>query len=236
MRLRLLRRRLTVSAPRMAVRSALPWPLRWLLAAVVMGFSAALALWAFEQGKQIAGVGAVSQEEVLALKQENQRIQAVLEKAQSLVNTSQSQIIAEQTAQKELVEQIRRLEADNQALRDDLGFFERLIPSGSGVAAATIRSVQADMLTPTQVRWQVLVIQAAKNPSTFKGSLELSVNGTLGGKPFSMTPQGSPRNLSLLQYVRSTGVFDIPAGVVLKSLTVKLVQNGAAKSIQTFNF
>jgi hypothetical protein len=96
--------------------------------------------------------------------------------------------------------------------------------------------VQADMLTPTQVRWQVLVIQAAKNPSTFKGSLELSVSGTLGGKPFSMTPQGSPRNLSLLQYVRSTGVFDIPTGVVLKSLTVKLVQNGAVKSIQTFNF
>ena len=220
----------------MAVRSALPWPLRWLLGALVLGFSAALALWAFEQGKLIAGVDAGSRDEVVALSKENQRMRDSLEKAQSLVNTSQSQIIAEQTAQKELVEQMRRLEADNQALRDDLGFFERLIPAGSGVASATIRSVQAEMLTPTQVRWQVLVIQASKNPSPFKGSIELVAAGTLGGKPFSMTPQGSPRALSLLQYVRSTGVFDTPSGVVLKTLTVKLVQNGAVKSVQTFNF
>ena len=35
--MRLLLRRLTVSAPRMSVRSALPWPLRWIGAAVVLG-------------------------------------------------------------------------------------------------------------------------------------------------------------------------------------------------------
>ena len=46
MRFRLLRRRLTISAPRVAVRSALPWPLRWLMLAVVFGFCAAVALWA----------------------------------------------------------------------------------------------------------------------------------------------------------------------------------------------
>ena len=47
MRFRLLRRRLTISAPRVAVRSALPWPLRWLVLALVMGLSGAAALWAF---------------------------------------------------------------------------------------------------------------------------------------------------------------------------------------------
>ena len=30
LKFRLFRRRLTISSPRMAVRSALPWPLRWL--------------------------------------------------------------------------------------------------------------------------------------------------------------------------------------------------------------
>jgi len=47
MRWKLWRRRLSVSAPRMIVRSHLPWPLRWAVAAVVLGFSAAIALWAF---------------------------------------------------------------------------------------------------------------------------------------------------------------------------------------------
>ena len=36
-------RRLTVSAPRMAVRSALPWPFRWAMLAIVAGFCAAIA-------------------------------------------------------------------------------------------------------------------------------------------------------------------------------------------------
>jgi len=40
----------------MIVRSHLPWPLRWAVAAVVLGFSAAIALWAFEFGKDIAGL------------------------------------------------------------------------------------------------------------------------------------------------------------------------------------
>ena len=56
MRLRLLLRRLTVSAPRMSVRSTLPWPLRWLSTALLLGFCAALGLWAFDFGKKIAGL------------------------------------------------------------------------------------------------------------------------------------------------------------------------------------
>ena len=73
MRIRLLRRRLTVSAPRMAVRSALPWPLRWFLLALMLGFSAALALWAFEFGRSIAGLDAGSREELKHLRAEVQR-------------------------------------------------------------------------------------------------------------------------------------------------------------------
>ena len=68
MRWKLLRRRLSVSAPRMIVRSHLPWPLRWAVAAVVLGFSAAIALWAFEFGKNIAGLDRHSVDELQALR------------------------------------------------------------------------------------------------------------------------------------------------------------------------
>ena len=72
MRFRLLRRRLTISAPRVAIRSALPWPLRWLALAVVLGFCAAVALWTFEWGQSIAGLGRVSHDEVLQLQASRQ--------------------------------------------------------------------------------------------------------------------------------------------------------------------
>jgi hypothetical protein len=56
MRWKALRRRYSINAPRMIVRSHLPWPLRWAVLALALGFSAALALWAFEFGKSIAAL------------------------------------------------------------------------------------------------------------------------------------------------------------------------------------
>ena len=70
MRFRLLRRRLTISAPHMSVRSALPWPFRWAVVAIVLGFCAAIGLWAFEFGKDIAGLEKGSKAELLRLRAE----------------------------------------------------------------------------------------------------------------------------------------------------------------------
>ena len=120
MRLRLLRRRLTVSAPRMAVRSALPWPVRWLVGAVVLGFSGAMALWAFEFGKEIAGLDRNAKQELEQLRTEVQTLRTDLGRAQSISNTSESLLTAEKSAQEQLLLQIRQLEADNQALRAQL--------------------------------------------------------------------------------------------------------------------
>ena len=64
MKFRLFRRRLTISSPRMAVRSALPWPLRWIAGALMLGFSASIALWAFEFGKGIAGLDTNAKQEL----------------------------------------------------------------------------------------------------------------------------------------------------------------------------
>src|SRR5204863_4534827 len=90
MRFKLLRRRLTISAPRMAVRSALPWPLRWATAAIVLGFCAAIALWAFEFGKTIAGLDTGAKEELLRLRTDADKLREDRDKAQSIVNTSAS--------------------------------------------------------------------------------------------------------------------------------------------------
>src|SRR3569832_2080098 len=99
MRLKLLRRRLTISAPRMAVRSAMPWPLRWAVVAIVLGFCGAIALWAFEFGKTIAGLDAGAKEELVRLRADVEKTKAERDKAQSVLNTSASLITAEKAAQ-----------------------------------------------------------------------------------------------------------------------------------------
>lgn len=232
MRLRLLRRRLTVSSPRMAIRNAMPWPLRSLLAAVVLGFSGALALWAFDFGKEIAGLDRNASEELDRLRSEVAQLRDDLGKAQSIANTSESLLTAEKSAQEQLMLQIRQLQTDNQTLRADLGFFERLIP-GSGSDALSIRGLQVDHVGQSQLRWQVLMIQAEKNAPEFKGTLEIMFAGTLDGKPWSMlqAPQAQP--VLIKGYLRQEGVVDVPSQAVVKTATAKILQGGAVKVLHT---
>lgn len=232
MRFKLLRRRLTISAPRMAVRSAMPWPLRWVLAAIVLGFCAAIALWAFEFGKGIAGLDAGAKEELGKLREEVIRLRDARDKAQSIANTSGSLLTTEKSVQEKLVAQLKQLEAENRALRDDLGFFEKLLPTGGGEGLA-IRGLQAEALAGGQIKWQVLVIQPVKNAPEFNGKLELTLTGLQHGKPWSMASPSGLQALQVRQYLRLEGVMDLPPQTVVKAVTAKVLEGNATRAVQT---
>ncbi|MDO9404022.1 MAG: hypothetical protein Q7T87_08335 [Polaromonas sp.] len=234
MKFRLFRRRLTISSPRMSVRSALPWPVRWIAFAVMLGFSGAIALWAFEIGKDIAGLDTNAKAELSKLREEVALLRADRDKAQSIANTSGSLLTAEKAAQEKMTEQMRQLETDNRLLRDDLGFFEKLLPAG-GADSVSIRSLQAEVISQTQLRWQVLVIQPVKNAPDFNGKLELTFNGTLAGKPWMARLANGAQNLQFKQYRRIEGVLELPPQAVVKTVTARVLEGSATRSVQTFN-
>lgn len=231
MRLRLLRRRLTISAPRVAVRSAMPWPLRWLALAVVFGFCAAVALWAFELGKSLAGLDAVSRDELLELRAEVDRLRVEGQEQQTVAHTAESLLVAERAAKESLMAQVRQLEADNRTLREDLGFFEKLIPAAKTDGLA-IRSLQAEVLGGMQLRWQVLVIQAVRNAPEFNGRLELVLSGTQDGNPWTQTQPAEGQPLQVKQYRRVDGVLDLPPNAVVKTVTARVLEGTTVRAVQ----
>jgi len=233
LKFRLFRRRLTISSPRMAVRSAMPWPIRWILGAVMLGFSAAIGLWAFEFGKGIAGLDTNAKEELKLLRAEVAQLRQDRDKAQTIANTSGSLLTAEKAAQEKITTQLKQLESDNRLLRDDLGFFEKLLPAG-GADGITIRGLQAELLSASQLKWQVLVIQPVKNAPEFNGKMEVTFNGTLAGKPWTATLPGGAQDLQFKQYRRIEGVLDLPPQAVVKTVTAKVVEGTAIRSVQTF--
>ena len=233
MKFRLFRRRLTISSPRMSVRSAFPWPVRWMLGAVMLGFSGAIALWAFEFGKGIAGLDTSARQELKLLRAEVGDIRSDRDKAQSIANTSGSLLTTEKAAQEKMAAQIRQLESENRLLRDDLGFFEKLVPA-SATDGVSIRSLQAEMLSDRQLKWQVLVIQPVKGASDFNGKLDLVVSGTLAGKPWMVGLPGGAQILQFKQYRRVEGVLDLPPQAVVQVVTAKLVEGTLTRSVQTF--
>ncbi len=232
MKFRLWRRRMAVSVPRMSVRNSTPWPLRWLLGALVLGFSGALALWAFEFGKEIAGLDRNAKEELEELRVEANNLRQALAQAQSVANTSESLLTAEKAAQEQLALQIRQLQLDNLSLRSDLGFFERLIP-GSGNGNLNIRGLQVERLNPVQIKWQVLLIQAAKNAPDFKGQLEITFSGTSAGQPWTQKQAPQPQPVLIKGYLRQEGFLDIPPQTVVKTVTAKIYQGREVKTLYT---
>ncbi|NNU44276.1 DUF6776 family protein [Ramlibacter montanisoli] len=231
MRFKLLRRRLTISSPRMKVRNAMPWPLQWAAAAVVLGFCGAISLWAFEKGKEIAGVDTAAKEELSKLREDVVALRTERDRIQSILNTSGSAMTVERAAQERLTAQIRTLEAENRTLRQDLGFFEKLTAS-TGTEAVAIRGLQAEVLAGTQLKWQVLVIQPVKNAPEFRGKLELSLSGTQDGKPWMMPLPGGAQPLQFRQYRRLEGMVDLPPQVVVKNVSARVVEGTVSRAVQ----
>lgn len=239
MRWRLLRRRWSISAPRVIVRQHMSWPLRWALLALMLGFSAALALWAFEFGRDIAGIdplgrnAAAQQAELEQLRATVADLRSERDKARAIADTADSLLKAERVAQERLAEQVRQLESANQTLRGDLAFFEQLLPAGPAGALA-VRQLEAAVQEPGQLRFQLLVMQSGRSPPEFQGRYEISMAGQLDGKSWSLVMPGGAQPLQVKQFRRLQGTIEYPARAVVKSVQVRVFDaGGAVRATQT---
>ena len=223
----------------MAVRSALPWPFRWAVLAIVFGFCAAIGLWAFEFGRDIAGLERGSEEELQRLQAQLSDLQSELlktkderDQAQSIANTAGTLVTAEKASHEQLLLQVKQIEAENRRLKDDLGFFEKLIPA-SGTGNVSIRGLQAEMQNGNAIKWQVLVIQASRNVVEFNGSIDLMFSGLQNGRPWTASLPSGPQPIKVKQYGRLEGVLELPPQVVVKSVSAKVLDGTAVKATQS---
>jgi hypothetical protein len=224
MRWKLIRRRLSVSAPRMIVRSRLPWPVRWAALAVMLGFSAAIALWAFEFGKSIAGLDRDAKLELVSLRDEVARLRDSHVQAQRVADTAESLLKAERTAQERLAVQVRQLEADKQALQADLAFFERLMPASA--ETLQVRGMEVRAASTEQLGYKLLLAQNGKQTGEFKGRYDLVLTGLLDGQPW--TAASSAQAVTFKQVARLEGMVAHPAAAVIKTVQVRVMDAAGA--------
>ncbi len=216
----------------MIVRSYLPWPLRWAVAAVMFGFSAAIALWAFEFGKEIAGLDRGAKEEVASLRAELAQLRQAHDAALQVSNTADSLLKAERAAQQGLAQQLRQLETDKQALQSELGFFQRLLPTSG--EALQLRALHAEAHAPGQLRYQMLVVQNGKDLVEFNGRYELQLSGQLDGKPWTQGLPDGPRSLKVKHMARVEDMVDHPPGAVIKTVQIRVLDaKGVTRASQT---
>ena len=234
---RKVRLRFGIAAPRVAVHSPIPWYLRWVGIALLLGVSAASAAWIYDAGRRFAGFDRNEVEtELSAVREQLLDAQAELEKLRAVANASDSRLAIERTAQQKLAQQIRVLEQDNARLREELGTLDSMLSSDAraGTALSIYRfKVEPDVL-PGEYRYRLLLVTPrARSERDFNGRLELVVNLTEDGHNAMMTfPEpgeagAAAFRLAFKYFRRVEGTFRVNPKAKVENVQARIYENGS---------
>ncbi|MBV8622730.1 MAG: hypothetical protein JO174_04510 [Herbaspirillum sp.] len=233
---------MSISAPKMTIKRHLPWPVMVLLWALVIGVGASAAVWTYKLGRNhLPGleVSGDAGEQLDQLTEQVRKLTAENERLQSASSASQNELKIAQTAQSQLAAQVKNLEAENNRQKEDLAFFDSLLPTNLGAPGITIQRFKAEQAAPNQLRYRVLVMQGGGGTQQFAGNLQLSVNVIQGGKSAILNfPEGNAADqaryrLAFKYYQRVEGLLNIPEGATIKSVAVRVLDRGQVRAQQS---
>ncbi|HEX4596274.1 MAG TPA: DUF6776 family protein [Burkholderiaceae bacterium] len=244
MRWKLWLRNMSVSAPRVTVRSTLPWPMRALLGFIVVALAMVAGVAVYEYGRDFAGPDRrelVTHNEQLA--EQLRQTAAERDRTSALANSYEGELKVQRAAQEQLAQQARALEEDNTRLKEDLAFYDSLLPAGKSDKGIVIRSfrLQPEDEAP-RMRFRLLIQQSGKAERDFVGSVQMEVRFTQNGGNFiyelpeaDATPERAKAfELSFRHYQRLEGDFTLPAGAVPHSVLVRVLAAGETQTQQSF--
>lgn len=174
------RRQAAASAPR-AAKTRAPWPLRAFALLLILALGAALGSGLYEWVRRVAGLAPqISASDAATLRADRERLAAELQALQGRLNAADGRIEMERAAKDKLEAELRASQKEVGDLRNDLAFFEQLIPADPRMGQVSIRSAELEK-QGTALRYRVLLMRSGRPSGEFKGALQFSAVGTRGG-------------------------------------------------------
>lgn len=238
--LKTIKRRYGIAAPRVAVRTHVPWYWRCLVLAVGGGVMVGIGWLTYDLGRQYAGFDhSEAQREIDHLQDLNTKLQDENAKLGTAVAAAERQLQIGIAMHGNLSGQISTLSDENALLKEDLAFFQTLMASGGdpgGISVNRFR-VQPDVL-PGEYRYRVLIAQSRQRVTDFRGRLQFIVDLDRDGKSEVMSiPNGEAEaqayNLTFKFYQRVEGTFLVPLGAVIKKVQVRVMEAGNPTPVST---
>lgn len=252
--LRFLRRRMTIAAPKMAVRTHVPWYLRAVFWIVVLSVSIAGAAWVYDAGRKFAGFDSNEvQQELVTLRtraavlaDQNQRLKAIQ-------NSADSKLAIEQTAQKRMAEQVQALEMENTRLKEDIALFEGMVAADRKEGSIAINGFKVQV-AGGQLKYRMLLTRGAKTGSImggaqapeFAGRLEFEItpeppagtdaaatNSAMIRLPTVGDPAADGTKIKFRYFQRAEGSLMLPPGVRPKQVVVRLLEGDKMRASET---
>jgi hypothetical protein len=239
--LRRLKKSFGATAPRVAIRPHVPWHLRGVAMAALICLAALGGWWLYDAGRRFAGFDkAQTGEDMARLGGLSERLRRENEELKGQLAATESQLQIERAAHEDLGRQVKALGDEITRLKEDLAFFQNLIPSTGKEGGIQVHRFRVERdKTPGEYRYGLLLVQPGQRVKEFQGSLQLVVNIQHNGMRQALTlPEDSgkfPRgqNVNFKYYHRVEGRFKVAPDAVVESLQLRLFPAGAAEALVT---
>ena len=217
------------------MRAALPWYWRWLGVISVAAAVVVLSAFAYEKwgaldlgrpdrdAKRGSPGHAKSHEE--------------LDHLRAILMQNERQLQIERAAFADLAKQVKSLAEENAALKEDLAFFQTLMPAGSkdGSGVAINRFLVQNDALPGEYRYRLLLTQTGQRAKDFQGHLQFVVSVQEDDKKILMSlptegdQDSKSYRLNFRFYQRIEGTFRVAPNAVVKSMQVRVFESGSSQ-------
>ena len=215
----------------MAVRTHLPWYVRWAGTAVLVGVAVMIAWWLIDSNYRITGFNRDEAEQQLEkLDEENKQLKKSVESLKGTLAERERQVQIEKAAQAELAKNAAQLQDENASLKEDLGFLRNIMSAGNVPDGLSIQNFKVEPdVRSNEFRYRMLLIQGGQRKQDFKGRVQIIArvarNGVLSTLSFpeDTALKGPGAEVILKYYQKLEGRFRIPEGALLKGVQVRII-------------
>lgn len=227
-----------IRAPRMAVRSRLPWWGRALIMAALIGAVSGMWWWGFDFGQIFGGLRHDELERRLAsLDSEATELRGTTAHLRERNAQLESDLAIARGNAQGVERQIATLTADNSQLKEDVAFLRELIASSDTRPGLSMPRLALERQGDDLWRYRLLVVRGGNPKGDFAGHVVLQATLASAGPDGPSTrslilPDDQPETASSLTlafkyYQRVEGSFRVPAGSRVTSLVARAFEGAA---------
>jgi hypothetical protein len=154
-------------------------------------------------------------------------------------------LAVEESTRRGLETSLQTAQAEIARVREQLAFFEQLLPPGPK-GAISVRALDIERIGPNLL-YRVLLQRSAQDEALFKGVLQFVARGIRDGKevkinleaarssggPESVTSDTNGFTLAFEQFQRGAGLLTLPENFEPKSVTVNILEGNAVRASRT---
>jgi len=243
---RRVRQNFGISAPRMAVRTHLPWWGRGAIIVTLVAIIAGMWWWGFDFGQIFGGFNRKEVEaRLITLEAETKKLRAESSELRARNSTLESELAMARGSQESQQKQAIELSGENAQLKEELAFLQKLVSDSSKQIGLQLQRLAVERESDEMWRYNLLVVRGGSPKDEFEGNVVLQATlapvpgAPAGAHAMVLTlPEDQPETKAALSlkfkyYQRVEGMFRVPPGMRVTAVTARAFETGQGSARAT---